>query len=248
MSVSLIGRIGLALLPFLLVWGCGVPALAKGADDAEEQPASHGDPASHEEAAHEEAAHDADAHGGGHAGAGHHVDPGHGNATAAMENPAEFRTDLAIYTLIVFLLLLVILGKFAWPVISDALVEREQRIADHIESAENKHEEAKGLLSQYEAKLEAAADEVRELLEEARRDAEATKAQILSEAKSAAEAEHARALRDVEQATDAALKQIAEKSAHFVVGMTGQIVQEELSEKQQQRIVRDALTKLTNSG
>ncbi len=191
------------------------------------------------EAAPGEAAH------GGH-DAEHHADPGHGNATASQEDPTEFRSDLAIYTLVVFLLLLAILGKFAWPVISEALEERERRIAGHIAAAEGKHEEAKVMLSQYEAKLEAATDEVRQLLEEARRDAEHTKAQIVAEAKAAAEAEHARALRDVEQATDAALKQIAERSASFVVGMTRQIVQEELSDQQQQRIVREALSKLSN--
>lgn len=177
----------------------------------------------------------------------HPHDPAHGNASPNLENASEFRTDLAIYTFIVFLILLAILAKFAWPPINRALEEREKRIASHIAAAEAKHEEAKQLLAQHEARLASAADEVRALLEEARRDAEHTKAQIISEARQAAQAEQDRALREVHQATDVAMRQLAETSAALAVQLAGKVVQEEISAAQQDRLVREAVGRLSTT-
>jgi F-type H+-transporting ATPase subunit b len=162
-------------------------------------------------------------------------------------NPLAVDPDLAIWTGVVFLLLLAVLGKFAWPPIVAALEEREKRIADRIAAAEARHDEAKAVLAQHEAKLAAAADEVRELLEEARRDAEHTKSQIVAEARAAAQAEHERAVREVHQATDVAMKQLAESSAALAVQLASKVVQEELSPAHQERLVREAIGRLSTA-
>lgn len=174
---------------------------------------------------------------------GHH-DLGHGNAGAQLEDASEFKTDLAVYTIVVFLLLLAILSKFAWPVISAALVEREERIEGNIAAAEAKHEESKQLLAQHEAKLAGAADEVRALLDEARRDAEHTKSSILEEAKKAADAERDRAIRDVERAADHAMKGLAETSANLAVDLAEKVVRQDITPDRQAALVREALDKL----
>ncbi len=174
-------------------------------------------------------------------------DPGHGNAGDMMLDPSEFRADLAIYTFVVFVLLLAILGKFAWPKISTALLEREKRIEGNIAAAEAKHEESKRLLAAHEAKLASAAAEVRALLEEARRDAEGTKDQIIAEARTAAKAERDRAVRDIELASDQALKSIAESSANLAIDLAGKVIRESINPAKRQELVRSALAKL-NAG
>lgn len=173
-----------------------------------------------------------------------HANLEHANATPELRAAQEFKSDLAIYTFIVFLLLLLVLLKFAWNPISKALDERERSIADHIAAAEAKHEEAKQLLAGYEQKLAGAADEVRQLLEEARRDAEHAKAEIIAEAKTAAQAEHERAMRDVRGATDAAMKQLAEQSANLAVDLAGRIVRGRINPEEENRLVREALAKM----
>jgi|GEM_PF-671563 len=187
-------------------------------------------------------------HGGGDShghGAGH--DLGHGDAGLNLENPAEFRADMAIYTFVVFLLLLAILGKFAWPAITAALEERERNIEENIAAAAAKHEEARKLLAEHEARLAAASGEVRELLEEARRDAEHAKVQILNEAKQAASAERDRAIREVDRATDAAMQRLAETSANLAVDLANKVVRTNISKDQQSQLVRDALSRLAQS-
>ncbi len=217
-----------------LLAGAMVLLLIPGAIGAEEPALNPQSPQAGTAAAHEHAPHAKE----------HTHDPGHGNAGASLEDPGEFRGDLAIYTFVVFLLLLALLGKFAWPAISKALEEREKRIEGNIADAEAKHEQAKQLLAEHEAKLARTADEVRELMEEARRDAEHTKKQIVAEAKLASDQERDRALRDVERAADIALKSLAESSANLAVDLASKVVQQNISADQQAQLVRDALSTL----
>ncbi|QDS99689.1 F0F1 ATP synthase subunit B [Adhaeretor mobilis] len=187
-----------------------------------------------------------DAGGAGHGG---HAsdDPGHMNANAGLESPAEWSTQLAVYTFVVFWLLLAILAKAAWPKISSALVEREKHIEGQIAAAEGKHEEAKRLLAEHEARLASTADEVRAMLEEARRDAEATKEQIVAEARTAAEQEQQRGIREIELAADQAMKNLAEHSANLAIQMAGKVIGENISADRQAALVRESLAQLASN-
>jgi F-type H+-transporting ATPase subunit b len=171
----------------------------------------------------------------------------HGGEHGGNPNPLAIDPDLAIWTGVVFLLLFGILSTFAWPTISAALTEREQSVRNNLAEAAVKHEEAKQMLVQYEAKLASAANEVRALLEEARRDAEHTKTEILAEAKTLADAERDRALKDVERAADLAMKNIAETIANQAVDLAGKVVSRNLTSEQHSQLVRDALTTLAAS-
>jgi F-type H+-transporting ATPase subunit b len=217
---------------FALVVGFGVIARAEESKDAA--------PAAHAEKEHAESSHDS------HASHGHD-EPGHPAADSMVYKPDEIKSDLALWTLIVFFLLLAILWKFAWGPIAAGLEKREQMIHEHIAAVERSHEEAKAMLAEHERKLAGTAQEVKALLDEAHRDADHTKQTIIAEAKSAAEAERNRALRDVEAATDAALKSIAEQSANLAVELAGKIVGQKLSSADHSRLIADAVGKFPQS-
>jgi F-type H+-transporting ATPase subunit b len=161
--------------------------------------------------------------------------------------PLTFDPDLAVFTAIIFVLLVGILGYFAWPTIAKALDERERKIADNIASAAAKHEEAKRLLAEHAAKLAATAGEIRAMLEEARREAEVAKGQIVAEAKHAAQDEANRAKRDIDQAKNAALQELAVTSANLAVDLARKVVQEQITPDRQARLVQEALGKLASA-
>jgi F-type H+-transporting ATPase subunit b len=171
------------------------------------------------------------------------IEAEHGGGSGG-PNPLAWDPDLAIWTLVVFLLLFGILRKFAWPQIVAALEERERQIADNIAAAAAKNEEAKRLLADYEAKLAAAAGDVRAMLEEARRDAEHTKSQIVEEGRKAAGDEAARAVREIERAKDSALHDMAVQSANTAIELARTVVQSQLTPEQHKSLVQDALGKL----
>jgi F-type H+-transporting ATPase subunit b len=164
-------------------------------------------------------------------------------------NPLAVDPDLAIWTLVVFAILFGLLAKFAWPQISAAVDERERKIEATIAAADEKLEEAKRVLADHQAKLAATAGEVREMLDEARRDADVTKRRIEEEGRKAASEEVDRAKVEIKRATDGALQDLAVRSAKLAIELGERVVRDQLqiSPEHQQRIVRDALEKLSDA-
>ena len=158
-------------------------------------------------------------------------------------NPLQFKADLAIWTFAVFIILFLVLKKFAWGPIAEALDRREQHIADNIEAARRRDEEARQLLAEYESKLAGAADQVRSMLDEARQDAERTKQEIVAEARSAAQGEHERAMRDIRTAADAAVEELSQRSADLAVELAGKVISAKLTPEERSKLVNDSLSK-----
>jgi F-type H+-transporting ATPase subunit b len=169
----------------------------------------------------------------------------HGATKGGDPNPLAFRTDLAIWTLVVFLLLFGFLSVFAWPQIAAALDERERKITDNMAAAAARLEEAKRIVAEHEAKLAAAAGEVRALLEEAHRDAEHTRKSIEDKGRQAAQDELARALREIDRAKDGAIEALASASANVAIDLARKVIKGKLTADEQNQIVREALSKLS---
>lgn len=203
------------------------------------------------DAAAEADGHAAEAHHDDHGGHGHGPEIGHnlpaGVAAKDFESPAWFQTDLALWSFAVFVLLMLLLTRFAWKPIMDGLEKREQGIADTIAATQRAHDDAKRMLESYERRLAEASDEVRGLLEEARRDAEATKQAIVTEARKAAEDEQARAKREIGLATDDALSKIAERAGELAVDVAGKFLRQKLSADDQQQLIRDSVASIRST-
>ena len=160
----------------------------------------------------------------------------------ANDDPLEWRKDLAIWTGVVFVVVFVLLYKFAWGPIAEGLDKRESGIADHIASAKRSNEEAKALLEEYQSRLDAAEDEVKAMIDKARFDAKRTGEKIVEAAKASAEEEHQRALADIEQATTNALSELATQSANLAVDLAGKIVRSELKPSDHATLVSEAVS------
>jgi F-type H+-transporting ATPase subunit b len=160
-------------------------------------------------------------------------------------NPLAVDPDLAIWTFVVFAVLFGLLSVLAWPQIAAALDERERKITDNIAAAEARLADAKRVVAEHEAKLAAAAGEVRALLEEARRDADHTRKSIEAKGHQAAQDELARAIREIQRAKDGAIQELAQTSANVAVELARKVIREKLSPDEQKQIVREALGKLT---
>lgn len=176
----------------------------------------------------------------------HHdpTDLSHLNASPQIEDPSQFRSDLAIWTFVVFLCLLLILGKFAWGPIMEGLEKREQSIATMIEEAKLGQAKAAEQLKQYEAKLAAAGEEARELVAQARRDAESAKDRILAEAQQAADRQRQRAIEDIQVAKNVALQEITATSVNLAVDLAGRIVRQQLNAEDHSQLIREAMNQL----
>ncbi len=160
----------------------------------------------------------------------------------------NFPGDTALWTAVVFLVVLAILYKYAWGPISEGLQKREDNIAGQIAEAQKKNDDARQILAEYEKKLVDAAAEVRSLIEQGRRDAEKVGQQLIDKAREEAGIEHQRAVQQIESATSAALKELAEKSASLAVDLAGKIVGTQLKPADHSRLIDQAVTAFTQSG
>jgi F-type H+-transporting ATPase subunit b len=168
-----------------------------------------------------------------------------GHAGGVNAEPQEFRQDLAIYTFFVFVCLLLVLWKFAWEPISAGLDQREQRIAANIAAAEKLHADAQALTRQYEEKLAASADEVRKIIEEARRDGEHTMQELIDKGQQEVQTLRDRTMREIETARSQALKDLAERSIEAALDVAGKLVHAHLKPEDHRQLIDDALDRFS---
>lgn len=160
------------------------------------------------------------------------------------EGPIEWDSDLALWSLVSFLIILALLAKFAWAPLSDGLNKREGRIRQDIAAAEAARRKAEAMLAEYEGRLEAVQGEVREILAEARRDADVARQNIIADAQREAAATQRRAVEEIERAKQQALKELADTLAADVALATEHILGRTVNDQDQDRLIEEALTQL----
>jgi F-type H+-transporting ATPase subunit b len=141
---------------------------------------------------------------------------------------------LIIWTLLAFLVVLLILRKYAWPAITKGLNEREQGIADALSTAEKVKAEMAEMKSEHEALLAQAREERAQILKEARE----TKEKIISESKEAAKVEAskimAESLAAIEAQKMAAVTDVKNQIGKMVIEVSEKILRRELNNKPDQ--------------
>ena len=174
-------------------------------------------------------------------------DEGAGHAEES-PNIMEAQSPLAIWTLIVFLGLLLVLGRFAWKPLMKALDEREAHLEHVLLDSERARNEAESLVAQHRRELAHAADQVRALMDDARKEAQASADAILRRAQAEAEAARERAEREIANARDQAMMEIWSKTADLAVSVAGRVLDKELNESDHRRLVEVALGELPANG
>jgi len=143
---------------------------------------------------------------------------------------------LIFWTLLSFLIVFLILKKFAWKQIIDGLNERESNIANSIASAEKVKAEMAQLKSENESLLQSAREERANMLKEAKE----IKDKMINDAKEEAKSQATKIINDanaaIHQQKMAALTDIKNQVGKMVVEVSEKILRRELSDKAQQEI------------
>ena len=161
--------------------------------------------------------------------------------------PLDFKADLALWTLVVFVVFVLVLKKTAWTPLLEGLDRREDKIRADIEDAEKARRESERMLAEHAAKLEQVQDEVHEILAEARRGAEHTRQELVEAAQQEAEATRQRAIEEIGRARDAALTEMFDRSADIVAVATEQVLGRALSPEDQSRLIDEALSQFAET-
>lgn len=146
--------------------------------------------------------------------------------------------------IIVFLAAFFILQKTAWPKILGGLEEREKKIREEIFAAEEARRQAERAQEDYAKELAGARAEAHRMIEQTK----AEQTRMAADLKSQAEAEMAQlrdsAMANIEAAKRAALNDIYNETATLATQVAARILEREVNEADQKRLVEDTLGEL----
>ncbi|AJQ25921.1 ATP synthase subunit b [Pelosinus fermentans JBW45] len=143
-----------------------------------------------------------------------------------------------------FLLLVVILAKFAYKPLMQGLADRQQKIADAIDTAERDRREAEQLKLEYKQHLVEARAKAQAIVETAEKLAEENKEEILKSAR--AESAHIlqKAQEEVMRERELALAQLRSEVVAMSMAAATKIVKEKMDTELNASIVSDFIEKL----
>lgn len=159
----------------------------------------------------------------------------------------EINPGLTIWTIITFLLLLILLKKFAWKPLLNALGTREENIRSSIERAEKAAQEAERLAAENKKRLEEAEFRASQLLKESRELGEKIKSEIIEKAHHQAKHMIEQAKQEIEREREAAIIKLREDVADLAINAAKKVVGEILDEKKHRSIIDSYLNELSNN-
>lgn len=180
-----------------------------------------------------------------------HAVEGHGAAAAKAEDPQLLQSFnqgaiTALTTLVVFIALVAVLGKYAWGPIARGLQDREDKIRKDIADAEAARARAEQTLKEYSARLASAEAQIRDMIGKAQQDAEGVAAGIKVKAQQEAEEIKERATKDIDASKNAALAELHEHAATLATTVAEKILRRQITVDDQRELVRSSLDELAS--
>ena len=169
---------------------------------------------------------------------------------AAEEAPlSPFAGNLgnAVWTLVIFVIVVLVLGKFAWGPVLSLLQQREEFIHKSLSDAKRDRDEAEARLKDYAAKLQSAQAEAVAIIEDARKDAERLREELRQRSRAEADTILKNAERQIELQTTRAVQQIRREAVDLSVSIASKLLQRNISKEDNEKLIADALKQIEAS-
>jgi F-type H+-transporting ATPase subunit b len=136
---------------------------------------------------------------------------------------------LYIWVSIAFLVVFILLGKKIFPKLEETLVDREKRIKESLEQADDTKRQAEKLLEDYRTRVSQVREEANKMIEESRKSAEALKKDLLEKAESEARAIVAKAQQQLTGERERVVGQLEQQLAQWSTAIATRIIGRELT-------------------
>ena len=162
---------------------------------------------------------------------------------AADETPGLLTPNIGLtfWTIVVFLIVLAVLSKFAFPKILGAVEAREAHLRELAAGAERDRAEAAALMAENQRVLEETRARVQEAINESRTSAERIRAEMLAETRLEQQAMIERARRDIQSERDSALEAVRREAVDVSMRAAERLVRRNLDAEDNRRLVREYL-------
>jgi F-type H+-transporting ATPase subunit b len=149
-----------------------------------------------------------------------------------------------IAEVIAFVLMILVLGRWAFPVVIRVAEERQRLIGEQLAAAERARQEAEERLRAAEASLQEARGRAAEVIEGAGRSAEQLRAELRARAEEEARRIAESARRDIEAERQQAIDSVRGQVADLVVAATEKVVGETLDDKRHRALIDRAIAQV----
>jgi len=151
---------------------------------------------------------------------------------------------LTLFTLVLFAIFALVLGKFAWRPLLQIIEEREKTVREQVQGAERAQAEAQALLNRRQDMLRDAAREREEMLARATQEADHVKAELVSKARAEAEQILVKAKAQIEQEKTKAIHELRTQVADLAMTAAEKIVRSSLTPEAQRKLVDETIAAL----
>lgn len=148
---------------------------------------------------------------------------------------------VSFWTLVIFILLSIVLAKFAFPPILGYAAAREQRIQDALDEARRQREESEQLLAQQRQELANARQEAQGVIAEAKQAAERVRDDLLNRARAEQEEVVARARQEIERDRQKAVESLRREAVDLALAAAGKLVGQRMDAAEDRRLVTEYL-------
>lgn len=154
---------------------------------------------------------------------------------------------LAFWTTLTFILLLILLTKFAWKPILSALKQREDAIKDSLEQAGKARNEAKQILLENQNSFAKAGEESKKIIDQSRLYAENLKEQMMKDSKEQSKKLIEEASAEIDRKKNAAFDELKNQIAEISVQAAEKILKENLDVEKNKKLVDKYISDISNN-
>jgi F-type H+-transporting ATPase subunit b len=158
--------------------------------------------------------------------------------------PLSVEPGLMIWTVVIFLLLLAVLKKVAWPAVLGAVEAREKALEEQIAQAERDRAEAAALLAEHKKLIADAKAQAHGIIVEARSVAEKERALAIEKTKQEQEELLGRARREIAAERDRAVQDLRREAVDLSLAAASKLIGERLGAETDRKLVIDYLATL----
>jgi len=158
--------------------------------------------------------------------------------------PFDINPGLIIWTLLVFVILLGLLWKFAFPSIVKSVEERERRIQKQLEDAERANAEAQRLLEEHKKQIAAARNEAQDILAKAKTVSQKERETLLAKAREEYDALLTRARKDIDAEKEKAILALRREAVELSIAAASRVIEANLDTDANRKLVADFLDSL----
>jgi len=151
---------------------------------------------------------------------------------------------LIFWTAVTFVILLLLLKRFVWGPILDAVDRREQSLKIMSDNAEQSRKEAQELLERYERKLAQARKDVNKIIEEGKSKAGKSTDEIIAKARTEAGDLLERAKVEISRERDTAAAEIREHVVKISLKAAERLIQKTLQERDHRQFIEQAISEI----